>query len=83
MKGTRLATCGRTFGGICAGPYRLPGGGQRAGALGLAPVHLSAQRKRYWWDQGYLGGVWGVFKAVVEGLCRRSGDALSVRNGSG
>jgi hypothetical protein len=24
---------------------------------GLTLVHLSAQRKRFWWDKGYLGGV--------------------------
>ena len=28
---------------------------------GLTLVHLSAQRKRFWWDKGYLGGVWGLF----------------------
>jgi len=50
---------------------------------GLNLVHLSAQRRRFWWDKGYLGGVEGVFKAGVEGEFMRSGNVLSVRTGSG
>ena len=49
---------------------------------GRTLVHLSAQRKRFWWDKGYLGGVEGLFEAGVEGVFRRLGDVLSVRNGS-
>ena len=50
---------------------------------GLTLVHLSAQRKRFWRDKGYLGGVQGVLKAGMEAVFRRLGDVLSVRNGSG
>jgi hypothetical protein len=32
-----------------------------AAVQGLTLVHLSAQRKRFLCDEGYLGGVWGVF----------------------
>jgi len=47
---------------------------RRTSHQGLTLVHLSAQRKRSWWDKGYLWGVWGVFKAGVEGVFRRLGD---------
>jgi hypothetical protein len=30
---------------------------RKARRQGLTPVHLSAPRKRFWWDKGYLGGV--------------------------
>jgi len=46
-------------------------------------LHLSTQCKRFLWDKGYLGGVKGVFTAGLEGVFRRLGDVLSVRNGSG
>ena len=35
---------------------------------GLTPVHLSAQRKRFWSDKGYLGGVFGGGGGGVEAL---------------
>jgi len=38
---------------------------------GVTLVHLSAQRKRFRWDKGYLEGVLGVLKAGVEGVFRR------------
>jgi len=50
---------------------------------GLTLVHYSASRKRFEWDKRRLGGVWGVRMAGVEGLFRRLGDVLGVRNGSG
>ena len=50
---------------------------------GLTLVHFSAQLKRFLWDKGCLGGVQGEFMAGVEGVLRRLGDVLSVRNGSG
>jgi len=50
---------------------------------GLTLVHLSAQRKHFLWDEGYLGGGWGVFMAGMEGVFRRLGDVLSVRTGLG
>jgi hypothetical protein len=49
---------------------------------GLTLVHLSAQRKRCWWVKGYLGGVKGELKAGVQGVLRRLGDVLTIRNGS-
>jgi len=45
---------------------------------GRTLVHLSAQCKRFWWDKEYLGGVYGLFEAGVEGVFRRLGDVLSV-----
>jgi hypothetical protein len=60
--------------------YSVPPRGARQG---LTLVHLSTQRKRFWWDNGYLRGVQGVFKAWAEGVFGRLGDMLSVRNGSG
>jgi len=50
---------------------------------GRTLVHLTAQRKRFWWDKGYVGGVQEVPKAGEEGVFRRLRDVLSVRNGSG
>ena len=55
----------------------------RASAQGLTPFHFTAQRKRFRWYKGYLGGVWGVLKAGVERVFRRLGDVLNLRNGSG
>jgi hypothetical protein len=79
------STSGKTL--PCARASRsvsAPGAPSRySSSQGHTLVHLTAQRKRYWWDEGYLGSVQGVFKAVVEGVFRRSGDVLSVRNDSG
>jgi len=63
---------------------RLPMSAAAAGyRQELTLVHFSAQRKHFMWGKGCLGGVHGVFMAGVEGVFRRLGDVLSVRNGSG
>jgi len=54
-----------------------------SGGQGRTLVHLSAQRKRFCWDKGYLGGVYGLFKAGMQGVFSLLGDVSSVRNGSG
>ena len=55
--------------GAAAAAAPLGGGGVDQVLLlaGAYTLHLSAQRKRFWWDKGYLGGVQGVLKAGVEG----------------
>ena len=50
---------------------------------GLTLVHMSAQSNRFWWDKVYRGVVQEMFKGELEGMFRRLGDVLSVRNGSG
>jgi len=35
------------------------------------------------WDEGCLEAIQGVLMAGIEGVFRRLGDVLSVRNGSG
>jgi hypothetical protein len=50
---------------------------------GLTLVHFSAQRKRFLWDKGRVGGVQKVGVEGVVGVFRRLGDVLSATNGSG
>ena len=51
-RGLNLEPRRRVEGG--AGVWREGGDAQ---LQGLTLVHLSAQRKRFWWDKVYLGGV--------------------------
>ena len=50
---------------------------------GITLLHMSALRKRVWWDKGDAGAGMGVIQAGLEGVFRRLVDVLSVRNGLG
>jgi hypothetical protein len=62
-----VAMCARDGAGMEAGTAMDPGGCHGPGSKNTASstpwmqrltlVHLSAQRKRFWWNKGHLGGV--------------------------